>query len=231
MAALVAALVPADARAQQPGPTQQPSNPAALPPRTANYHWRSDAGGEPTAPRKDDILVANFSYSDVLADPALMNKLGSGLWMDIVMRAYVYRDGEDTPIALPARYCRARYDIWDEVYETQLRESQVGPPGPEKDEAVVNTAGVLRKCTEARDLQIVRRELLNGKGIFLGVVVEVNPISPAMIEQMRRWIARPTGSTGIGPGDALFGGFVQLFVRQIATSDMTLTFRTQLFSP
>jgi hypothetical protein len=47
------------------------------------------------------------------------------------------------------------------------------------------------------------------------------------VEQMRRWMSRPTGSTGIGPSDALFGSFVQLFVRQIATSDKTLTFRTQ----
>jgi len=52
-----------------------------------------------------------------------------------------------------------------------------------------------------------------------------------MVEQMRRWMSRPTGSTGIGPGDALFGGFVQLFVRQIATSDRTLTFRTQDVTP
>jgi hypothetical protein len=48
-----------------------------------------------------------------------------------------------------------------------------------------------------------------------------------VVEQMKRWMSRPTGSTEIGPADALFGNFVQLFVRQIATSDKTLTFRTQ----
>jgi hypothetical protein len=40
-------------------------------------------------------------------------------------------------------------------------------------------------------------------------------------------MSRPTGSTGIGPSDALFGSFAQLFVRQIATTDRSLTFRTQ----
>ncbi len=50
-----------------------------------------------------------------------------------------------------------------------------------------------------------------------------------MVDQMRQWISRPTGSTGIGPADALFGGFVQLFVPQIATSDKTITFRTEPF--
>jgi hypothetical protein len=48
-----------------------------------------------------------------------------------------------------------------------------------------------------------------------------------MLEQMRRWVSRPAGSTGIGPGDALFGSFVGLFVRQIGTSDRTLRFRSQ----
>jgi hypothetical protein len=58
--------------------------------------------------------------------------------------------------------------------------------------------------------------------------VDVNPVSQEIVDQMRRWMSRPTGSTGIGPSDALFGSFVQLFVRQIATSDATLTFRTQI---
>jgi hypothetical protein len=52
-----------------------------------------------------------------------------------------------------------------------------------------------------------------------------------MVEQMRRWVSRPAGSTGIGPGDALFGSFVGLFVRQIGTADRTLRFRTQAITP
>jgi len=89
-----------------------------------------------------------------------------------------------------------------------------------------------RRHLEARDLAVVRRNLLDvGERFFLAVVVDVNPVSPEMIEQIRRWMSRPTGSTGIGPSDALFGSFVQLFVRQLATSDKTLTFRTQPVAP
>ena len=92
--------------------------------------------------------------------------------------------------------------------------------------------GVLRLCTEARDLAVVRRTLLAaGQPYFLGVVVDVNPVSPEMVDQMRRWMSRPTGATGITPTDSLFGSFVQLFARQIATSDKTLTFRTQSVVP
>lgn len=208
LALVIAAVVPAAAGAQQPVPPQQPAHPAALAPRQANYAWDKD------------LLRASFSYRDVLSKPALLDKLSSGLPMVIAMRAYLYPDGSDTPVALAPRVCRVVYDLWDEVYRVHVSE-----PERERDQAAV-LDGVLRICTEARDLPIVRRGLLTaGKPYFLGVVVDVNPVSPQMLEQMRRWMSRPTGSTGIGPGDALFGSFVQLFVRQLATSDETLTFR------
>ena len=52
-----------------------------------------------------------------------------------------------------------------------------------------------------------------------------------MLEQMRKWVSRPAGSTGIGPTDALFGSFVGLFVKQMGTADRTLRFRTQSVTP
>ena len=207
---LVVAMMPPRAHAQRPAQPEQPAHPAALTPRQANYAW------------DHDLLRASFSYRDVLSDGPIVQKLSSGLPMVVAMRAHLYREGEDVPVALAARVCRVVYDLWDEVYRIHLSE-----PERERDQAVV-LDGVLRLCAEARDLPIVRRGLLTpGQPYFLGVVVDVNHVSPEIVEQMRRWMSRPTGSTGIGPSDALFGSFVQLFVRQMATSDKTLTFRTQ----
>jgi hypothetical protein len=190
-------------------PAPQPAHPAALPPRQANYAWDRD------------LLRASFSYRDIL-DDELSKKLSSGLPLVIVMRAYLYREGADEPVALAPRVCRVVYDLWDEVYRVHVSE-----PERDRDQAAV-LDGVFRLCAEARDLPIVRRSLLAaGQRYFLAVVVDVNPVSQEIVDQMRRWMSRPTGSTGIGPSDALFGSFVQLFVRQIATSDKTLTFRTQ----
>jgi hypothetical protein len=204
------ALSPLGASAQQPAQPLQPAHPAALPQRLANYS--SDG----------DLLRASFSYRDVL-DPALMKKLSSGLPMVIAMRAYVYREGADVPVALTTRLCRLVYDLWDEVFRVHVTEKERG----ERDQAVLLDSA-LRLCTEARDLSVGPRSLIPaGQGYFLGVVVDVNPVSADVVEQMKRWMSRPTGSTEIGPADALFGNFVQLFVRQIATSDKTLTFRTQ----
>jgi hypothetical protein len=212
----LASFVPVGAGAQQASQSQsqQPTHPTALPRRQANYAWDGD------------LLRASFSYRDVLSDPEITKKLSSGLPTVIAMRAYVFREGEDTPVALAPRVCRVAYDLWDEVYRVHVSE-----PERERDQAAV-LDGVLRLCADARDLAVVRRSrLIAGQPYFLGVVVDVNPVSPEMVEQMRRWMSRPTGTTGIGPGDALFGGFVQLFVHQIPTTDRTLTFRTQSVVP
>jgi hypothetical protein len=208
--AVSSTLAPFGAFAQVQPQVTQLAHPASLPPRQANYAWDVD------------LLRGSFSYRDVLSDPDLVKKLSSGLPMVIAMRAYVYREGQDTPVALAPRVCRVVYDLWDEVYRIHVSE-----PERERDQAAV-LDGVIRICTEARDLPVVRRGLLDAKqAYFLAVVVDVNPVLPEVVDQMRRWMSRPTGNTGIGPSDALFGSFAQLFTRQIATSDRTLTFRTQ----
>jgi hypothetical protein len=214
LAATLFALAPLRALAQAQPVAIQLAHPATLAPRQANYAWDAD------------LMRVSFSYRDVLSDPELVKKLSSGLPMVIVMRAYVYRDGQDTPVALAPRVCRVVYDLWDEVYRVHVSE-----PERERDQAAV-LDGVLRLCTEARDLPVVRRGLLEPRqAYFLAVVVDVNPVSQEIVDQMHRWMSRPTGSTGIGPSDALFGSFAQLFVRQIATTDRTLTFRTQNVLP
>jgi hypothetical protein len=202
-----------DARADDP-PKQE-----ELPRRQANFAWN------PT-PKNGTFLNASFSFRDVI-DKAMAEKLASGLPTTIAMRAYVLREGEQNPVALAVRTCRVTYDLWEEVYRLK-----VSGPGGEKDTAALNLDGVLRQCAEARDLPVAEKSLLTaGKPHFLGVIVEVNPVSPQMLEQMRKWVSRPAGSTGIGPTDALFGSFVGLFVKQMGTADRTLRFRTQSVTP
>jgi hypothetical protein len=217
---LLLALAP-EAHAQE----QRPTNPAQLPSRGANYAWDKN------------LLRASFSFKDLLCpgsppgapckDNPLTQRLASGLPNVIAMRAYVFREGDTNPVALTVRTCRVVFDLWDEVYRLKIT-----GPGVDRDTAVVSVEGVVRNCAEAHDLPVVDRPLLTaGQPHFLAVIVELNPVSPQMLAQMRQWVSRPTGSTGIGPGDALFGSFVGLFVRQIGKSDQTVNFRTQSFTP
>ena len=199
-----------------------PAAPALLPQRSATLTWEKQA--PPVVPKEITLLKGTFAFRDVL-DAALTNKLSSGLPTVIAMRAYVFEEHNDTPVALAVRSCRATYDLWDEIYRLKIT-----GPGGERDAAAINADGVLRQCAEVKDFPVVDRALLkSGTTYFLGVIVDVNPVSPQMLEQMRRWVSRPTGSTNIGPSDALFGSFVGLFVRQIGQSDRTLRFRTSSF--
>jgi hypothetical protein len=200
-----------------------PPAPAQLPQRTSTLTWEKQS--PPAVPKEITLLKATMSFRDVL-DPALTNKLASGLPTVIAMRAYVFEEKNDAPVALAVRSCRATYDLWDEIYRLKIT-----GPGGERDAAVINADGVLRQCAEVKDFPVVDRALLkSGTTYFLGVIIDVNPVSPQMLEQMRRWVSRPTGSTNIGPSDALFGSFVGLFVRQIGQSDKTLRFRSASFT-
>lgn len=213
---LAATISPAAVRAQA-APAE--ANPSQLPQRQSTFSWEKQEKGP-------DPLMASFSYVDVI-DGAFRNKLSNGLPTVVVMRAYLWKEGESEPVALAARTCRITYDLWEEVYRLKIS----GPSG-ERDTAVLNIEGVLRQCFEARKLQVTDRSLLTaGKPHFLAAIVDVNPVNAQMVEQMRKWVTRPAGSTGIGPGDALFGSFVGLFVRDISKAERTLRFRTQPFTP
>jgi hypothetical protein len=219
LALVVVALTPVAAHAQQAS-GQQPPNPSTFPPRQANYAWDQDQ------------LRASFSYRDVLEtspghlDPALSRKLDSGLVMHIVVRAGIYEDGTGTPVAVALRVCDVRYDLWDTVYLMHISD-----PEHDHDQSGLVQDAVVRNCAQVSNFPIAKRgtQLTSGKSYFLGVVVDVNPVSQEMLEQMQKWVARPTGNRDIGSGDALFGGFVRLFVRPIGTgmSDKTIMFKTQ----
>ncbi|WP_394850772.1 hypothetical protein LZC95_25360 [Pendulispora brunnea] len=212
VALLLGIVLPGRAEAQEASP--EPSTAAALPARQANFAWDKTR------------LIASFSYRDAI-DAPLTQKLSSGLPTIIAMRAYVMRQGEDTPVALAVQSCRVVFDLWEEVYRVTVTSR-----GGVRDQPVLNVEGVLRQCAEARDLPIADKSYLRaGTPHFLAVRVDINPVSKEMLDQMRTWVSRPTGSTGIGPSDALFGSFVGLFVRSIGSSDRTLRFRTQTVVP
>ena len=139
----------------------------------------------------------------------------------------LFEDGRTDPVALAARTCSVVYDLWDDVFSVTITDAS-----GERKFTVINEDGVERRCMEAQDLPIIDRSLLKkGKAYFLGVIVEVNPISADMLKQLKQWVSRPTGATALTAGDALFGSFVGLFVRQIGTADRTLVFRTQNVIP
>lgn len=209
-ACLFLAAVPHAARADG----EPPKTPAALPARTAQITLEKN------------IVKMTVSFRDVV-DAEIEKKLTSGLPTVVTMRGYVFREQGGDPIALTAKSCRIVYDVWDEVFRIQLTQ-----PGGPTTAVAVNVEGVLRNCCEAKKLPLGERAAMrDGTRYFVATLVEVNPVSPEMLDRIKRWVTRPNGSTTIGPGDSLFGSFVGLFVARIGDADKKLAFRTQAFLP
>lgn len=188
-----------------------PTAPAQLPQKRANFSWDAH-----------NVLRLSIKYPEVV-DGEVERKLRSGLPTVIVTRAYVYPDANpSSPVAGAVKSCRIVFDVWEEIYRIQLSQ-----PGGERATVAINFQGVLRQCTSTNELPVAERTALEpDSSYFVGVMVEINPISKEMLERIRRWVSRPPG-TSATPGDSLFGSFVGLFVARIGQAERTLSFRTQ----
>jgi hypothetical protein len=194
--------------------TSQMVAPANLRLRDEHYTWDGD------------LLRANFSFSDVLT-PAVKQKLSNGPASTIVMRAYLFREGEPQPVKIVLQQCVVTYELWDEVYKVQLT-----TPTTTTQRAAINIAGVERLCGQAQDLAIAPRASLRaGVPHFLAVYVDVNPVSEEVRAQMRQWMQRPAAAAEVGPGDALFSALAGLLFRDVGGSDQAVQFRTHPFVP
>jgi hypothetical protein len=189
---------------------------AQLPSRTATF-----------AVEKGSLRVS-LGYRDAM-DAALLQKASSGLPMVIATRAYLLREGDANPVGLYVRTCKVTYDLWEEVYRIKL-----STPAGERDLGVLNFDGVARQCLEFKADPLFEATLVQKPGsYFVGLIAQVNPVSREMQRELRAWVSRPAGISGIAPGDALFGSFVSLFTQRLAegAADRTLRLRTQAFSP
>ena len=171
-------------------------------------------------------VAMTVAWRDVV-NAEIRRKLLSGLPTVIATRAYAFPDKGEKPVSLSVKSCRIVFDLWDEVFRIDLRQG-----GRRKKTVAVNVEGVLRRCAEARRLPVVSMKMLKPKQrYFVGVLVEVNPLSKKMLERIKRWVARPKGAGAVGPGDSLFGSFVGLFITHVPEADRVVSFRTQAFVP
>ena len=198
----------------------------ALSPTTAHADDELPVRQAALAFDEKQTLRVSVGYRDVV-DAATVAKLMGGLPTTIVMRAYVFRETGGAPLAAAFKTCRVIFDLWDEVYRIEIAQTGVGDVVT----ASPTLEGVLRRCAETDRLAVIGRSVLPASAsYYLAGVVEVNPVSPEMLERIKRWVSRPSGTSTSAPGDALFGSFVGLFVARIGVADRQVAFRTQSFS-
>lgn len=165
----------------------------------------------------------SFSAGD-FADAAVRRRLSHGLLQTIVMRTYAYGPDGSTPIAVAVRSCHVVYDIWDARYTVDVRTE-----ASDRSAVLDSIDAVVTECLVADHVPLGDASAWRGRHgqhVTIGVVVELNPVTPDMVQRIRGWLARPEGAAA--PDDAFFGSFVSLFVtRQIGDAERTLRFRSQ----
>lgn len=172
------------------------------------------------------FLYASFSYRDAV-DASIRHKLSRGLPITIVMTAALYRAPDTDPLATTAQTCKVTWHVWEEAYRVELTRPELS-----QTRWTTTIEGVLRRCAEANDLLVAHKsQVVPGVAVFLQGRVQINPVSPLVLQKIKRWVSRPTGTGTAAPGDALFSTFTGLFLQRIGDAERELKFTTPLAVP
>lgn len=205
--------------ASWPARAEKPPPPV---PRAVDFQWDQT--------RRN--LYLGLSFRDVV-DAGIREKLGRGLPTTIVFTGAIYRPGMAQPLSTTAQTCHITWHVWDEIYLMEIVR-----PGFTRTERSLTVGGVLRRCAEVGGTTPAR-SLLTGTSqqiplaipLYLRGKVLVNPVSPDVLQQIRRWVSRPSGTGTAAPGDALFSTFTGLFLQRVGTAERELELLTETRVP
>ena len=170
-------------------------------------------------------LALTTSISD-LFDEAAYEELTSGVASVIVIRFYVHKKGEDTASAFALAKVRVVYDLWDEEYLVRVE----GPLGGSRSK-YKRQSDALTAVTTFDKFPIAPLSRIDiGPHYVLSMVVELNPVSPELLAEVRRWLTKPAGQERLDAGSSFFGSFVSVFVNpKLAEADRIAKYRSQAF--
>lgn len=204
--------------------------------------WPSGAAlaQQPPAPRRDvkfewdaqrKNLYVDLSFRDVV-DAEIQKKLSRGLPTTIIFSATLYRVGSSAPLATTAQSCKITWHVWEEYYiieRTRPEGSEIRPALSTPD---APPEGVLRRCAEVKVLPTGTSDHVPiGASVYLVAKVQVNPLSPELLDKIKRWVSRPSGTGTAAPGDALFSTFTGLFLQRMGDAERDLKFTTKATVP
>lgn len=165
-----------------------------------------------------------------LFNPAARERLTSGFATRVLIRVQLLRHGDTVPLAVAFQRVEIVYDIWDEKFRVRAtrgvgsdRELTVTTA----DQAIFAATALVRFPVE------LEAALQPGERYNLAFRGDLNPLSPELVGEVRRWLRQPAGAQrrpGTGGGDSFFGNFVTVFVNpQIEDSERQVRFLSQTF--
>ena len=185
--------------------------------RDALFEWDAEA----------KLLYLSIGFRDVI-DPELQAKLSRGLPTNIVFTAAIYRGGNTTqPLSTTAHTCRVTWHVWEEAYRVEITR-----PGGSQVRWTTTVEGVLRRCAEVRRLIAgTAPQIPANTTVFCSAKVQVNPLSPEVLQKLKLWVLRPSGTGTAAPSDALFSTFTGLFLQRVGEAERELKFNSRPMLP
>jgi len=203
-AALLLMALPALARAQA-RPVQT---------RDVLFEWDTEA----------KVLYLSAGFRDVI-DPELQAKLSRGLPTTIVLTAAIYRAGVNNaaPLSTTAHTCKVTWHVWEEAYRVEIAR-----PGGSQVRWTTTVEGVLRRCADVRRLLAgTAQQIPLNTPLFCSAKVQINPLSPEVMQKLKLWVLRPSGTSTAAPSDALFSTFSGLFLQRVGEAKLELKFNSR----
>lgn len=173
-----------------------------------------------------NLLYLDIGFRDII-DDGIRNKLSRGLPTTIVLTATIQKAGSSEPLSSTTQTCRITWHVWEEAYYVEIVR-----PGWTQARWTTTLEGVLRRCAEARRLlagdltQVSPALQLYARG-----TIQINPVSAEVLQQLKRWVMRPSSTGTAAPGDALFSTFAGLFMQRIGDAEHELHFFTRARLP
>jgi hypothetical protein len=189
-----------------------------IPTRDVLFEWDSEA----------KVLYLSTSFRDVL-DPELQVKLSRGLPTTIVLTAAIFRAGASgvQPLSTTAHTCKVTWHVWEEAYRVEITR-----PGGSQVRWTTTVEGVLRRCAEVRRLLAgTAQQIPANTALFCAAKVQVNPLSPELMQKLKLWVLRPSGTGTAAPSDALFSTFTGLFLQRVGEAERELKFNSRPLIP
>jgi hypothetical protein len=181
--------------------------PEPTPPRISTFEW--------DAAKKE--LFVSIAFRDGV-DQEIQRKLSRGLPTTIVFTGTLFRRGGKAPVSTTVQTCKITWHVWDEAYKVEVTR-----PDGIRTRWTTTLEGVLRRCAEVTRLLVAtNREVAFGTAVYLRARVDVNPVSPEILEKIKLWVSRPARTGTAAPGDALFSTFTGLFMQRVGEAERIL---------
>lgn len=173
------------------------------------------------------LLYLTVGFRDVI-DQELQAKLSRGLPTTIVLTAAIYRSSNATqPLSTTAHTCKVTWHVWEEAYRVEITR-----PGGTQIRWTTTVEGVLRRCADVRRLLAgTSLQIPANTSLTCAAKVQVNPLTPEVLQKLKLWVLRPSGTSTAAPSDALFSTFTGLFLQRVGDAEREVKFNSRPVLP